>query len=70
MVIKETKKRSIFKSISWRVVAVINSWTVLCFNLIDSNLWNAIIMNISGFLLFYIFERIWSNITYGRYYEN
>lgn len=69
MSIKETKKRSIFKSISWRMVAVINSWTVLSFGLVTSNFWNAIIMNVTGFLLFYIFERIWSKIDFGRYYE-
>lgn len=69
MAIKETKKRTIFKSISWRMVAVINSWTILSFGLVTSNFWNAIIMNVTGFLLFYIFERIWSKIDFGRYYE-
>ena len=64
--IVETKKRTLFKTISWRVVAVINSWTVLSFGLVGSNFWNAIIMNVSGFIFFYVFERIWSKINYGR----
>jgi len=63
----ETKKRTIFKTISWRVVAVMNSWTVLSMSFIESNFWNAIIMNVSGFIFFYFFERMWSKINYGRY---
>jgi uncharacterized membrane protein len=63
---KETKKRSIFKAISWRVIAVINSWTILSLSVIESNFWNAIIMNLTGFVFFYTFERIWNNIKYGK----
>jgi len=66
---KETKKRSIFKSLSWRVVAVLNSWTVLSLMITKSNFWNAIIMNISGFIFFYIFERVWNKIKFGRIEE-
>jgi uncharacterized membrane protein len=66
---KETKKRSIFKSLSWRVVAVLNSWTVLSLMLTKSNFWNAIIMNVSGFIFFYIFERVWNKIKFGRIEE-
>lgn len=67
MEVVETKKRTFFKTISWRVVAVMNSWTVLSLGLVGSNFWNAIIMNVSGFIFFYFFERIWSKIKYGRY---
>jgi len=63
---KETKKRSVFKAISWRVVAVINSWTILSLSFVESNFWNAIIMNLTGFVFFYVFERIWNNIKYGK----
>ena len=66
---KETKKRSIFKSLSWRVVAVLNSWTVLSLMITKSNFWNAIIMNVSGFIFFYIFERVWNKIKFGRIEE-
>jgi len=66
---KETKKRSIFKSLSWRVVAVLNSWTVLSLMITESNFWNAIIMNVSGFIFFYIFERVWNKIKFGRVEE-
>jgi hypothetical protein len=55
MEVVETKKRTLFKTISWRVVAVMNSWTVLSLGLVGSNFWNAIIMNVSGFIFFYFF---------------
>jgi len=67
MTIVETKKRTIIKTISWRLVAVLNSFLILTIHLTDSNLLNAIYMNITGFFAFYFFERVWSNIKYGRY---
>lgn len=69
MGIVETKKRTLFKTISWRVVAILNSFLVLTMNITDSNFWNAIYMNITGFIIFYIFDRIWSKINYGRKIE-
>lgn len=46
-----------------------NSWVILSFGLASSNFWNAIFMNITGFILFYAFERLWNKINYGRYNE-
>jgi len=67
MLIKETKKRTIFKSISWRLLAIMNSWLVLTFvNDPQSNIIKALAMNITGFFAFYIFERVWTKIKYGR----
>jgi len=65
----ETKKRTVTKTISWRVVAILNSWIVLVLSTTQSNFLNAIYMNITGFFVFYIFERIWSTIHWERYYE-
>lgn len=62
----ESKKRTLFKTVSWRVVAVLNSFLVLTINLTDNNLYNAIFMNITGFFVYFFFERIWSKINYGR----
>jgi hypothetical protein len=70
MTFKETKIRSIIKSISWRVIAFINSWLILLVSITESKLFNALLMNITGFFLFYFFERIWNNIKNGRYYDN
>jgi uncharacterized membrane protein len=67
MTIVETQKRTIVKTVSWRLVAVLNSFLILTVNLTDNNLLNAIYMNITGFFAFYFFERVWSKINYGRY---
>lgn len=66
---KETKKRSIYKALSWRVVAILNSWTVLALVITESSFWNAILMNLSGFILYFGFERIWNKIKFGRVEE-
>lgn len=63
----ETKKRTLFKTISWRFVAVLNSFLVLSFDVTEDDFLNAIYMNITGFCLYYLFDRIWSKINYGRY---
>ena len=67
MKIKETKKRTLIKTVSWRIFAVLNSFLILTFNITDDNFLNAIYMNITGFCVFFLFERIWSKINYGRY---
>jgi len=49
------------------MVAVINSWVIL--TMVQdphSNFTKALVMNITGFLIFYVFERIWTKIKYGR----
>ena len=63
---KETKLRTIFKSISWRILAFINSWVILLISSSSSSFINALLMNISGFILFYFFERTWNKIKYGK----
>jgi hypothetical protein len=62
----ETKKRTILKTISWRILAILNSFLILTLNLSDGNLSNALYMNITGFVIYYGFERSWGNINYGR----
>ena len=69
MKFKETKTRSTQKSISWRVIAFLNSWFILAVGLTEIPLWNAIIMNLTGILFFYIHERVWDKVDYGRYVE-
>ena len=66
---KESKTRSTSKSVSWRVIAFLNSWFILAVGLTEIPLWNAIIMNLTGILFFYIHERVWNNTNYGRYSE-
>lgn len=66
---KETKKRSIYKALSWRVIALLNSWMVLGLSFTTSNFLNALTMNIIGFFLYFIFERMWNKIKYGKIEE-
>jgi len=66
MKVIETKKRTIIKTVSWRIVAIFNSWVVLTINIGYTNLQKALLMNLTGFFVFYFFERLWSKIKYGR----
>ena len=68
MKFKETKSRSTSKSVTWRIIAFLNSWFVLVVGLTDIPLWNFLIMNLT-ILFFYIHERVWDNFDYGRYIE-
>ena len=69
MKFRETKTRSTSKSVSWRIIAFLNSWFILAVGLTEIPLWNAVIMNLTGILFFYIHERVWNNVDYGRYSE-
>jgi uncharacterized membrane protein len=62
----ETKKRTVLKTFSWRMVAILNSFLVLTVNVTDNNFLNALYMNITGFIVYYFFERIWNKIKYGK----
>ena len=66
---KETRERSIRKSVGWRVVAFSNSWMVLALGLTDIPLYNAVIMNVTGVVYFYLYERLWDKSQSGRYTE-
>lgn len=67
---QETKSRSLLKTGAWRVIAVANSFTILSINITDHAFKNAIAMNISGFFIYYIYERICNRIPYGKIEEN
>ena len=66
---RETRKRSLRKSVGWRVVAFSNSWMVLALGLTDIPLYNAVIMNVTGIVYFYLYERLWYKSQSGRYTE-
>ena len=66
---KEARERSIRKSIGWRIVAVVNSYIILAMYFTDSPLYNAITMNVTGAVLYYVYERLWNNSRKGRYLE-
>lgn len=63
---RETKTRSWTKSILWRLIATANSFIVLIAALTDTHLVNAIYMNITGLFIYYGYERVWNNISWGK----
>ncbi len=63
---EETRARSLTKTVSWRCCAVLNSFTILTVTTTSRPLTNAIAMNITGFFVFYLFERFWNQIDWGR----
>ena len=63
---KDSKKMSVSKTISWRVIAIINSYVVLALAYTDSPLLNAIAMNIIGAILYYMHERLWNKQTINK----
>ena len=65
----DSKARSLIKTVVWRIVAITNSFLVLSFNFTSINFYNALIMNVSGMLLFFVFERIFNKVKYGKINE-
>jgi uncharacterized membrane protein len=65
--IVETKYRSLIKAIVWRFIAFINSWIILHMAFSESAFNTALIMNLTGLIFFYIYERVWNTIQVGRY---
>lgn len=63
---EETRARSLSKTISWRCVAVTNSFCILLMTPTSHPLINAVAMNMTGFVVFYLFERIWNRVGWGR----
>ena len=65
---KESKTRTVVKTIVWRLIATLNSFLVLLY-LNDSNkdnLYKAVYMNVTGFFVYYFYERIWNFIKWGK----
>lgn len=62
----ETKTRTLIKTIIWRFIATFNSFYILFLGFSEKPLVNAIIMNISGFIIYFVFERVFGQIPYGK----
>jgi hypothetical protein len=65
---KESKTRTAVKTIIWRLIATLNSFLVLMY-LNDSNkdnLYKAVYMNVTGFFVYYFYERICNSIKWGK----
>ena len=68
--VRETKKRSFVKTFIWRIIAILNSFTVLTLNMTDEPLKNALIMNLTGFVIYFSYERLFNKISWGRKNES
>ena len=68
----DSKSRSIIKSVSWRVISVIATYTIVYLFTHDSKM--AISIGIVDMLLklflFYFHERTWTHIRWGRTRKN
>jgi uncharacterized membrane protein len=63
----ETKKRSIFKSISWRIICIIVSiiTSFLLTNKLDIAVAIGTTYNIITMFLYYFHERLWNKTKWG-----
>ena len=64
----ETQKRSWSKSVTWRVAATINGFVVAYAYLgeLSQSLKIAVVGNITGLLLYYVHERWWNSVRWGK----
>lgn len=67
-----SKSRSLVKSLTWRLVAIIS--TFLSIYVVTGKfkfaLQGTMLTNIINFILYYIHEREWNQIQWGRYDNN
>lgn len=65
---KESKKRSIFKAVSWRITGTIDTF-IISF-LITGELRYASVISVTEVItkicLYYFHERLWDKITWGK----
>lgn len=67
MKVNETKKRSLLKAITFRVIEIAFD-TIILSIFVDVHVafGLAIVLELTCFALHYVFERIWNHIDYGR----
>jgi len=64
----ETKKRSITKTITWRIIALSSTFiiTYLFLGSFQQSLVVTILLNVTAIILYYIHERVWNLINWER----
>jgi len=65
---KVSKLRSLSKSLTWRVIALITTFVSIyaITGKLEFALQGTILTNIINFILYYLHERIWDKIQWGR----
>ena len=67
MKVNETKKRSLLKAVSFRIIEIIVDSAILSvFVDIQIAIGLAITLEVVCLILYYLFERIWNKTDYGR----
>lgn len=63
-----TKQRSLLKSITWRIIAIISTFVIVYIMTKSVSFATSItiVSNIINFVLYYIHERFWLKIRWGR----
>jgi len=63
-----TKKRSLAKSLTWRVVAIVVTFATiyLLTGEIDTASAGTILANSVNFILYYFHERVWNAVSWGK----
>ena len=49
------------------MIAILNSYLILVCMITDEPMYNALLMNLTGFIVYYFYERVWDKIKKGRY---
>jgi uncharacterized membrane protein len=64
----ESKKRSLIKTITWRIVAIISSFVITYLFLGDilQSVSLTILLNVTAVILYYFHERVWNSVKWGR----
>ena len=63
-----SKKRSLAKSLTWRIIAVISTF-VIGYAMTGSLTFAAsltVVSNLINFILYYVHERVWLKVEWGR----
>jgi uncharacterized membrane protein len=63
-----TKKRSLAKSLTWRVIAVVSTF-IIGYAMTGSLTFAAsltVVSNVINFVLYYLHERIWLKVNWGK----
>ena len=63
-----TKSRSFTKSLTWRLIAIISTFVITYSMTMDLSFATSltVVSNIINFILYYVHERVWLKITWGR----
>lgn len=67
----ETKRRSLLKSISFRIVVIISDTTIiyLITRRLDATIFLTVLTNSSSTILYFLHERFWNKVTWGRVFR-